>query len=89
MRPGVQAADQVVDVSSWQPPVDPSFILGEPRRIGRLRVVLRDLFNAVRGKGTLNCPAEIGYESAVSVLKVNEAIEAKVPLAFAAAEFKI
>ena len=38
---------------------------------------LQNFFDAIRGKAALNCPAEIGYESAVSVLKVNEAIEAK------------
>ena len=50
---------------------------------------LQNFFNAVRGKGTLNCPAEIGYETAVAVLKVNEAIEAKNRLAFTPGEFKI
>ena len=50
---------------------------------------LQNFFDAVRGKGTLNCPAEIGYESAVSVLKVNEAIEAKSRLAFKPEDFKI
>ena len=38
---------------------------------------LQNFFNAVRGKAKLNCPAEIAYESAVSVLRVNEAIEAQ------------
>jgi predicted dehydrogenase len=50
---------------------------------------LQNFFNAVRGQGTLNCPAEVGYESAVSVLKVNEAIEAKSRLAFTPEDFKI
>ncbi len=50
---------------------------------------LQNFFDAVRGKATLNCPAEIGYVSAVSVLKVNEAIEAKSPLAFNPEDFKI
>jgi predicted dehydrogenase len=50
---------------------------------------LQNFFDAVRGKGTLNCPAETGYESAVSVLKVNEAIEAKSRLSFKPEEFKI
>ena len=40
-------------------------------------------------RATLNCPAEIGYESAVSVLKVNEAIEAKSRLSFKPEDFKI
>jgi predicted dehydrogenase len=50
---------------------------------------LQNFFDAVRGKAKLNCPAEIGYESAVSVLKVNEAIEAKSRLAFTPEDFKI
>jgi predicted dehydrogenase len=63
----------------------------------RVPIVLRDpyhqphlqnFFDAVRGKAKLNCPAEIGYESAVSVLKVNEAIEAKNRLSFKPEDFK-
>jgi predicted dehydrogenase len=50
---------------------------------------LQNFFNAVRGKAKLNCPAEIAYESAVSVLKVNEAIEAKSRLSFKPEDFKI
>jgi predicted dehydrogenase len=50
---------------------------------------LENFFNAVRGKGKLNCPAEVGYESAVSVLKVNEAIEAGCKLEFKPEEFKV
>ena len=36
---------------------------------------LENFFNSIRGKDTLNCPAEVGYETAVVVLKVNEAVE--------------
>jgi len=63
----------------------------------RVPVVLRDpyhqphlqnFFDAVRGKGTLNCPAEVGFESAVTVLKVNEAIDAKQRLSFRPEDFK-
>jgi predicted dehydrogenase len=50
---------------------------------------LQNFFDAVRGKAKLNCPAEIGYESAVAVLKVNEAIEAKSRLAFTPDAFRI
>jgi predicted dehydrogenase len=64
----------------------------------RVPVVLRDpyhqphlqnFFDAIRGGTPLNCPAEIGYETAVTVLKVNEAIEAKERLSFRPEEFKI
>jgi hypothetical protein len=50
---------------------------------------LQNFFDAVRSRAKLNCPAEIGYESAVSVLKVNEAIEAKARLSFTPEDFKI
>lgn len=36
---------------------------------------LENFFNAIRGKEKLNCPGEVGYETAVAVLKVNEAAE--------------
>ena len=50
---------------------------------------LQNFFDAVRGKAKLNCPAEVGYETAVTVLKVNEAIEAKQRLSFRPEEFRI
>jgi predicted dehydrogenase len=48
---------------------------------------LENFFDAVRGKGKLNCPAEVGYETAVMVLKVNEAVEASRRLEFKPEEF--
>jgi len=50
---------------------------------------LENFFDAIRGKAKLNCPAEIGYETAVAVLKVNEAAEAARKLNFKPAEFKV
>lgn len=50
---------------------------------------LENFFDAIRGKTKLNCPAEIGYETAVTVLKVNEAIEAGRKLEFKSEEFKV
>ena len=50
---------------------------------------LQNFFDAVRGKAKLNCPAEEAYQTAVAVLKVNEAIEAKTPLAFKPEDFKV
>jgi predicted dehydrogenase len=50
---------------------------------------LQNFFDAVRGKAKLNCPPEVAYETAVAVLKVNEAIEAGGRLSFKAEEFKI
>jgi predicted dehydrogenase len=50
---------------------------------------LENFFDAVRGKGKLNCPAEIGYETAVTVLKVNEAVAAGRKLEFKPGEFEV
>ncbi|MHC4106152.1 MAG: hypothetical protein ACYSR9_14510, partial [Planctomycetota bacterium] len=49
---------------------------------------LENFFDAIRGKAKLNCPAEIGYETAVAVLKINAAVEAERKLEFEPAEFK-
>ena len=50
---------------------------------------LENFFDAIRGKAKLNCPAEIGYETAVTVLKVNEAVEAGKKLEFDSKEFEV
>ncbi|MHC4125234.1 MAG: Gfo/Idh/MocA family oxidoreductase [Planctomycetota bacterium] len=50
---------------------------------------LENFFDSVRGKAKLNCPAEVGYETAVTVLKVNEAIEKAKKLEFKPEEFKV
>ncbi len=50
---------------------------------------LENFFNAVRGTEELNCPAEVGYETAVTVLKVNQAIEEGKRLHFSPNEFEV
>ena len=50
---------------------------------------LENFFDAIRGKAALNCPAEVGYETAVAVLKVNEAIEAGRKLKFEPEDFVV
>jgi predicted dehydrogenase len=50
---------------------------------------LENFFNAIRGKEELNCRVEVGYETAVAVLKVNEAIKAKREIKFSPNEFRI
>lgn len=50
---------------------------------------LKNFFAAVRGEEKLNCPEDIGYETAVTVLKVNKAIEAGRRLTFKPEEFTI
>ena len=51
---------------------------------------LENFFNAIRDRNVkLNCPPEVGYETAVAVLKVNEAVEAARKLSFKPEEFKV
>ena len=49
---------------------------------------LENFFDAIRGKAELNCPAEIGYETAVTVLRVNEAVETGRKLIFDPDDFR-
>jgi predicted dehydrogenase len=50
---------------------------------------LENFFDAVRNGAPLNCPAEIGYETAVAVLKVNDAVDAGRKLDFKPEEFEV
>ena len=50
---------------------------------------LENFFGAVRGKAKLNCPAEVGYETAVTVLKVNEAVQQGRKVNFEPGEFNV
>jgi predicted dehydrogenase len=50
---------------------------------------LENFFNAARGQEKLNCPAEIGYKTAVTVLKVNQAVESRDTLTFDPSEFTV
>jgi predicted dehydrogenase len=50
---------------------------------------LQNFFDAIRGAATLNCPPEVGYATAVTVLKVNEAVESGSRLSFGVADFTV
>ena len=50
---------------------------------------LFNFFNSMRGKEKLNCPAKVGYETAVTVLKVNEAVEKGARIDFGEGDFSI
>jgi len=50
---------------------------------------LESFFNAIRSGTPLTCPPEVGYETAVSVLKVNDAVAAGRRLEFKPEEFKV
>ncbi len=48
---------------------------------------LENFFDAIRGTAKLNCPVEIGYETAVTVLKVNEAVRTGQKIQYRKEEF--
>ena len=50
---------------------------------------LENFFNSIKGEDTLNCPVEIGYETAVSVLRVNEAVATGRKVVFDPKEFHV
>ncbi len=50
---------------------------------------LENFFDAVRRGTPLTCPPEVGYETAVSVLRVNEAIEKNARITFEARDFQV
>jgi predicted dehydrogenase len=82
------AGDTVLDVR--ETPKPPSYDIpvtmeGKPYH----QPHLENFFDAVRGKAKLNCPAEIGYETAVTVLKVNDAVAAGRRLDFKPTDFEV
>jgi predicted dehydrogenase len=79
--------DAVLDVRETMAP--PSFELPVKFDDPYHKPHLENFFNAVRGKEKLNCPAEAGYETAVTVLKVNEAVESGKKLILEPSEFRI
>jgi len=78
----------VLDVRE-SPPPPPSYGLPVKMEKKYHQPHLENFFDAIRGKAKLTCPAEVGYETAVTVLKVNEAVEAGRKFEFKPEEFKI
>ncbi|MBZ5495001.1 MAG: Gfo/Idh/MocA family oxidoreductase [Acidobacteriia bacterium] len=77
----------VLDVRETEPP--PSYLLPVQSLKKYHQPHLENFFAAIRGRAKLNCPGEIGYETAVTVLKVNTAIEANRPVLFESGDFEI
>lgn len=50
---------------------------------------LENFFDAIKYGKPLNCPGEVGYETAVAVLKVNQAVETGAKLEFKPEEFHV
>jgi predicted dehydrogenase len=82
---GAPVRTSVVDVretaalSSWDMPVTLDKAIHQPH--------LENFFDAIRGTAKLNCPAEEGFASCVTVLKVNEAVSARQMLTFKPEDF--
>ena len=70
-------------------PVPPKWPL--PIELGSLphQPHLHNFFDAVRGNAKLNCPGEIGYETAVAVLAVNKAVASQKKIEFTKEEFEV
>ncbi len=86
-EPQKQQSDSVLDVRETLAP--PSYELAVKFDDPYHKPHLENFFNAIRGKEQLNCPAGVGYETAVTVLKVNEAVEAGRKLLIDPREFRI
>lgn len=68
------------EAGRWPIPVDLAKPAHQPH--------LENFFAAIRSGTPLSCPAALAYESAVAVLKVNDAVRTKSLIRFRAADFK-
>jgi len=81
-------AEEILAVYGPSPKPD-EFMFNVPLEKSYHQPHLENFFNAVRGRAELTCPAEVGYETAVQVLKVHEALEADGPVAFGEEDFRV
>ena len=84
---GEAEAEAVLDVRATTPPDE--YKIPVTMNVPYHQPHLMNFFNAIRSSEKLNCPAEIGYETAVSVLRVNEAVAKKCRLEFKPEDFHI
>jgi predicted dehydrogenase len=85
--PAEKQDDSVMNLEPTPPP--PKYDLIVDRSQNFHGPHLWNFFQAIRGKEKLNCPAEDAYQTAVMILKVNEAVEAKKMLEFKPEDFKV
>ena len=69
------------ELSAWDIPVTLDKAIHQPH--------LENFFDAIRKDTPLNCPGDAAFASAVTVLKVNEAIAAKTMLTFKPEDFVV
>jgi len=70
-----------VPLGAWSIPVELNKPVHQPH--------LENFFDAIRRGVPLNCPPEMGYETAVAVLRVNDAVESQQRLEFTPQDFVI
>ncbi|MFQ5628228.1 MAG: Gfo/Idh/MocA family oxidoreductase, partial [bacterium] len=87
VAPAQPAAVAVLDVRETVPP--PKYTMPVTFNDPYHKPHLENFFNAIRGLEELNCPVDIGYETAVTVLKVNEAVRTGRKLRFRPEEFRM
>ena len=78
-RASVVDVRETAQLSAWEIPVTLDKAIHQPH--------LENFFDAIRLGTPLTCPAESAFATAVTVLKVNDAVAAKQMLAFAPADF--
>ena len=85
--PVEKKASEEVDVR--ESPVPALYTIPIEMKVPYHQPHLVNFFESVRGNQKLNCPGEVGFESAVMVLKVNEAVAAGKKLEFKPEDFKV
>jgi predicted dehydrogenase len=85
--PHPAADDAALGIRPSVPPTE--YGLPAKKDTSSLRPHLENFFDAIRGKAKLTCPAEIAYKSAVSILKVNEAVATGKKINFKPEDFKV
>jgi predicted dehydrogenase len=78
-RSGVVDVRETAELSAWDIPVTLDKAIHQPH--------LENFFDAIRNGTPLNCPGESAFATAVTVLKVNEAVAAKKMLTFDPKDF--
>lgn len=78
-RASVVDVRETAALSAWDIPVTLDKAIHQPH--------LENFFDAIHGKAKLNCPGEVAFASAVTVLKVNEAVAAGQTLHFRPEDF--
>ncbi|MBI5768895.1 MAG: Gfo/Idh/MocA family oxidoreductase [Verrucomicrobia bacterium] len=80
-RSSVVDVRETAALSAWDIPVTLDKPIHQPH--------LENFFDTVRGKTKLNCPADVAFASAITVLRVNEAVAAGAKLTFKPEDFVV